>query len=381
LRLIKLMRYRATVHLSIAEISEDEWQSILDPGTLFHSYPWMAFLEQNVLGDYSPRYIVFRDEAGRLVGHASAYLIDTSLLIFARGILKSILSWVRIPFPRFMKTRVVECGCPIGATECVALGDDVRFEDIAEALNRALDSIAIAERSWLMVIRDFSDETRTTASILLRNGYAEMANIALVEIPVRWSTFEEYTDSMRARYRKLLRKRLRVAREAGISSTIEEDFQTDAVVLAEQRKYVADRAREYGRESVTPEFYRLAQKIFGRNAKIVRITNAAGQMISHSLVIADGPVLHALQFGRSPNTEDLGAYFLVTADIVRLGIDLGCRTIDLGLSTHSPKLEFGGTMVPLWMFVKIKGRLGSLIVRLLRSFNAVPRKEERRVFR
>jgi len=310
-----------------------------------------------------------------------AYLIDTSLLIFSRGILKSILSWIRVHFPRFMKTRVVECGCPIGATECVALGDDLRFEDIAEPLNRALESIAIAERSWLMVIRDFSDETRTTASILLRNGYAEMPNIALVEIPVRWSTFDEYIDSMRARYRKLLRKRLRLAREAGLSSTIEEDFQSDAVVLAEQRKYVADHAREYGRESVTPEFYRLAQKIFGRNAKIVRITNAAGQMISHSLVIADGPVLHALQFGRSPNTENLGAYFLVTADIVRIGIDLGCRTIDLGLSTHSPKLEFGGTMVPLWMFVKIKGRLGSLIVRLLRSLNSVSRKEERRVFR
>ncbi len=299
-----------------------------------------------------------------------AYLIDTSLLIFSRGILKSILSWIRVHFPRFMKTRVVECGCPIGATECVALGDDLRFEDIAEPLNRALESIAIAERSWLMVIRDFSDETRTTASILLRNGYAEMPNIALVEIPVRWSTFDEYIDSMRARYRKLLRKRLRLAREAGLSSTIEEDFQSDAVVLAEQRKYVADHAREYGRESVTPEFYRLAQKIFGRNAKIVRITNAAGQMISHSLVIADGPVLHALQFGRS-----------LTADIVRIGIDLGCRTIDLGLSTHSPKLEFGGTMVPLWMFVKIKGRLGSLIVRLLRSLNSVSRKEERRVFR
>lgn len=179
-----------------------------------------------------------------------------------------------------MKTRVVECGCPIGATECVALGDNLRFEDVAEELNRALESIAIAERSWLMVIRDFSDEARTTASILLRNGYAEMPNIALVEIPVQWGTFEQYADSMRARYRKLLRKRLRLAREAGLSSTIEEDFQSDAVVLAEQRKYVADHAMEYARESVTPDFYRLAQKIFGRNAKIVRITNAAGRYLT-----------------------------------------------------------------------------------------------------
>src|ERR1700730_13556171 len=114
------MRFRATVHSSIAEISEVEWQTVLGPGTLFHSYRWMVFLESNVLEDSSPRYIVFRNEAGRLVGHASAYLIDTSLLIFSQGFLKTVLSWIRVPFPRFMKTRVVECGCPIGATECVA---------------------------------------------------------------------------------------------------------------------------------------------------------------------------------------------------------------------------------------------------------------------
>jgi predicted N-acyltransferase len=373
--------YKATVHSSIAEIDRDEWQSILKDGSLFRSHEWMVFLEYGVIDDYSPRYIVFRDGGGRLVAHASAYLIDTSLLIFSTGILKTIVSWIRFLYPRFMKTRVVECGCPLGASECLSLLKGVQFADIADELNRALETIAVAQRSWLIVVRDFTQKERASGASFSRLGFAEMPNIALIELPLKWKTFDEYAGSMRATYRKLLRKRLRLAQEAGLSSDIVEDFGGSAEFLAAQRQYVAKHAKEYSREVVTPNFYRTAPSIFGSRAKLVRVANEAGQVVSHSLVIVDGPVLRALQFGREPQTEKLGAYFLVTADIIKLGIELGCKVIDMGLTTHSPKLEFGGNMVPLWMFVKIRGTMGPLIIRLLRLLNPVSPVESRRVFR
>ena len=70
--------YKANIFSSISEIDRDDWQSLLEEGSLFRSYDWLVFLEQGVIEDYTPRYILISDDAGRLVAHASVYLIDTS---------------------------------------------------------------------------------------------------------------------------------------------------------------------------------------------------------------------------------------------------------------------------------------------------------------
>ena len=99
------------------------------------------------------------------------------------------------------------------------------------------------------------------------------------------------------------------------------------------------------------------------------------------MVASDGTLLRWVLFGREDGDARDGAYFLVIARIIELAIEEGVDLIEMGLTTYSPKTDFGAQMMPLSMFLRVRGVPSTVVPKLFHLFNPVPEVRDRASFR
>lgn len=132
---------------------------------------------------------------------------------------------------------------------------------------------------------------------------------------------------------------------------------------------------------MTAEFFRNVNPALGSRCCLLQILDGE-RMVANALVASDGPLLRWILFGREDGEARNGAYFLVIARIIEFAIEQAFKRIEMGLTTYSPKTDFGAQMVPLWIFARARGVLPrTLVPKLFCLFNSVPEVRERACFR
>lgn len=372
--------FQVAVHDSIREVDASEWDEIVGEGRVLQTHAWLAVLEEGGLEDCPPKYFVFRMADGRIAAHLAAYMIETSLLMFSRGFLKALVERIRTVVPKFLKARILECGSPVALGNPLSLREGIDFADLAGPLCRALDDVAAKAKIRLIVLRDFLEDEITIFSNLERQGFNRIPNLPNTELAIRWATFEEYLADMRSHHRYTLRKRLRIAKASNLTSRFQIEFSGMAEQFVRQMTTVNDHAKEYSRQLLGPDFYRGVSAALGRHCRILEILQDQ-RLVAHALVIFDGKILRWLFFGREQGGVRDGVYFLAVARIVNLAIDEGMELVDMGLTSYRSKTEFGARVVPLWMYVRIRGVPGRLLPGILRYLNPVAEIQRRDIFK
>jgi predicted N-acyltransferase len=372
---------RVTVHDTVHDIDASEWNEVVDEGRLFQTHGWLALLEAGALVDCPPKYIVFRTEDGRIAAHVTAYMIQTSLVIFSKGPLRALVNSIRSVFSNFLMTRVLECGCPLGASNSVSLRKGVQFVDIVTLLNGTLEEIAAANGIRLIVVRDFLEEDIPPFSMLERFGYTRVGNLPTALLDVHWDSFAGYLAAMNSRHRYAVRKRLRHCHDDNITVDVLDDFAHLSQQLARQLREVDAHAGEYSRVVLTCAFYKGVAAASGDRFRLLAISQE-NRLIAHALLVRDGPQLRWLLFGREKGGVRDGAYFAAIARIVDIAVTEGLQLVDMGLTTYRVKMDFGARMVPLWMYVHIRSRLfGKVALQVLRLMNPGPELVIREIFK
>ncbi|USX21734.1 GNAT family N-acetyltransferase [Oxalobacteraceae bacterium OTU3REALA1] len=373
--------YRITVHNSLQDIDESEWDSIVPLENAFHGHRAQLFFEQEGLVNWPPRYFCFRNEQGELVAHATAYLIPTSLVIFSSGIVRSVVDWIRTFWPAFLQPTMLECGCPISPGNPVCVRGDVDRKLLLKALAKAADMEASKTNVKFVVIRDFEDNDLPFTQGITESGYIQIANLPTTLLQIRWGNFEAYLKDLRTKYRAKVRRGMTIALRAGLTTKVRDVFAESAEDLVREWQNVHDHADEYAREELTTEFYAgIGQGLDGR-CRLIEVLQD-GQRVAHALAVIDGRLLRWLFFGRKKPMDRDGAYFLVISAVVRLAIEEQLATVEMGLTTYSPKTDFGAEMIPLWVFVRFRGTiLGKALPLFVKFFNPVPQIRQRKVFR
>ncbi|MBV8511646.1 MAG: GNAT family N-acetyltransferase, partial [Xanthobacteraceae bacterium] len=341
----------------------------------------LALLQDGGIEDYRARYLVLRTKDGRIAAHTTAYIIETDLLIFSQGVLKLLLDKIRRVLPKFLRPSILECGCPVSAGNPICLREGIAYADVLAPLCDALEQIAAKEGIRFLLLRDFVDEELAELSELAGHGFSRIPNLPSTELAIKWRSFEEYVLAMRSRHRQKIRRGLRFAQRAGLSARWTNEFAGMVDELARQWSNVNAQAKEYSRDRLTPEFFRNLNSAFGSRCRLLQILHDE-RMVAHALVVSDGPLLRWILFGRENGEARDGAYFLVIARIIAFAIEQGSERIEMGLTTYSPKTDFGARMVPLWMFARVRGVLPRMLVPMLfRLLNPVPDIRDRACFR
>ena len=69
------------------------------------------------------------------------------------------------------------------------------------------------------------------------------------------------------------------------------------------------------------------------------------------------------------------------ARIIEFAIREGLDLIEMGLTTYSPKTDFGAQMVPLSMFLRVRGVPSMVALKLFHLLNPLPEVRDRASFR
>ncbi|MGH8597851.1 MAG: peptidogalycan biosysnthesis protein, partial [Gammaproteobacteria bacterium] len=202
----------------------------------------------------------------------------------------------------------------------------------------------------IVVLRDFLETDRPRLDVLLEHGFRRVANMPLARIEVRWKSYAEYLNAMRARYRKDIKRRLERAAEAGHQVKIVADFGGDAERWAHQATTVYAGARSFKREALTADYYTNIARYLG-NRSLMLVVERDGRQVAHGMALMDETATIATYFGRDPGKPGK-EWFLLINEVIRIGIERQSRYIQLGLGSYEAKVLVGATVEPLSIYCK-----------------------------
>ena len=370
--------YRTEIYTSIHEIDAGSWDAILGHNGLIRSHAYLAAVEAASIADCQYFYPVITDPDGQIVAHACVYTIVTD---FAQLLPKS-LAWfpqlTRRIWKRFLHVPITECASPLSASHSISIISGAERQRLIRKIGAAVNLIARTQRCSLLVVRDFLTADRDDFDTLLRDGYNLVSNMPLARIRVRWNSYEEYLSSMRSRYRKDVKRRLRRAAKSGQEVRVLESFGEQSDLWVEQARTVQENTKGFKREILPPGYYQNMDAKLGEKSLLVA-AKRDGRIVAHGMVLHDDSDTIATYFGRNRGPASQEWFHLVN-EVIRIGIDRKSDYINLGLGSYDAKSNVGADVEPLFVYSKSTIAWVNWLMRLIPRTMDFPVKEPKRVF-
>jgi predicted N-acyltransferase len=370
-----------TTYESVKDVPPEVWDPLAASCSITYSRKFWRAIEASGMDEFRHiRFMVAWDEARQPVALGTYYTMVTDIGIFSSGLLRKLLQGVRRYFPNFLKLRMLECGSPININPPLAIAPGVDQARVVAAVTHHLFTAARREGAWLLVIRDFTPEERHLEASFVGQGFVSVPGLPNAWLDIDWSSPNEYLASMKSYYRSKLKKHLKRTREADIESGETIDFSSLADTLSTQWMTVHSQADEYQREILTPSFYRSFSDQLGAHSRILAFYQQE-ELIGHALVLLDGDTLRWMYFGRNIARND-SLYLLVAYKVIELGIRLGARHIEQGLTTYPIKRDLGARLIPINYCLSARFRWANPLIRWgYALLNDTPSFDEKQVFK
>lgn len=339
---------RAHTAESLSAIEADEWDALVAPGSGPLRHAALRAWERCELAELQSRPLVIRGRDGELLAAAPAYHYDLDTVSINQSAVTRILQATRRVAPRLLMLRVYELGSAAPLMPPFLHGPDVDREAAARQLLEAALREVEDEHGDLLVVQDFRREDSPLAPLFEELGFSSIPMHPTIVVDLPFSSFEEYAGAMRSNYRRRLKTVGK--RSAHLAPELVRDFAPLAEELSRLWRLVYERATEYRRELLPPRYFEAVAEDDATSVLLMRRPD--NSIASFALLVDDDPVLHFLSTGFAEAAGiDEGAYFRLLYEIVRVGIEGGFRSVNLGMTTAEPKLDVGGVAVPLAAWV------------------------------
>ena len=371
-------RYRTVVVTAIRDIDAARWDELSGASAVVRSHAYLDAVEQSGINDCRYYYPVVYNQHDEIVAHACVYTISTDFSQLLPARLQRWVAGLRRVWPRFMSARITECASPLVAGHGISIRAGEDRPALLRELESAVNAIARSTMSGLIVIRDFLNVERDGADELLRQGYALRMNMPLARIRVRWASYEDYLASMRARYRKDVKRRLQRATANGQQVMRLSAFGEHAETWAAQAQLVLARAQRFKRERLGPAYYANMDRKLGVHS-LMLVACRDERMVAHGMVLTDNENTIATFFGREagrPSAE----WFSLMNEVIKLGIERQSRYIHLGLGSYDAKVLVGADVEPLYLYCRTRFAPLNWLIRLVPELMGPRGKPRKRIF-
>jgi hypothetical protein len=180
---------------------------------------------------------------------------------------------------------------------------------------------------------------------------------------VRWDSYKEYIGSFRARYRKDIKRRIRIAESAGNGVEILDSFGSESSRWAEQASVIREQTKGFRREALSPRYYENMDYLLGHDSKLLVINNR-GERVAHGMIIFDRETTTATFFGRDSGPPQ-GEWFQLINSVIRIGIDRGSKYISLGLGSYDGKSILGADIEALVVYRRSTNPILNFLINLI----------------
>jgi len=195
---------------------------------------------------------------------------------------------------------------------------------------------------------------------------------------VRWNSYDEYLASMRSRYRKDVKRRLRRARKSGQEVGTLDSFAEQSSLWVTQARTVYENTKGFKREILPRGYYENMDRKLGSRSVLVA-AKRDGAVVAHGMVLHDDRDTIATYFGRNPGPASQEWFHLVN-EVIRIGIERNSSYINLGLGSYDAKSNVGADVEPLYVYSKSTIIPVNWLMKLLPGTMDCPREDPKRVF-
>lgn len=188
------------------------------------------------------------------------------------------------------------------------------------------------------------------------NGYAKGLTCPKCVLKIRWSSFDEYMDSLRSNYRYRFRKALKKAAPLKLRYLNSGEEFTDEMYKLYEQVYDKSRIRV---EKLTPEFFR------GEFFRIFVLEDGEG-VRGFVQLLANGGELVFEFVGLDYSVQSkYDTYLAMLLEIIRYAVEHGFKTVDFGQTADDTKLKLGSEYIYLYAYLNHKNRLLNAVCKKL----------------
>lgn len=372
--------YKVRIFESIRGIPLDEWNAIAKPHGYNYSPDFLELVESSMTDDCCHNYGLIYDENNSPVSITRLTISKTDIAIFASGWLRTALTNIRRLFPNFLKIRILECTSPIPSQHQLNASGQDHKGTLIQTLGKTVLEIARKNRVFLVIIGAFEPQDHRCEPFLQDLGYQFVPCLPVATLNIAWETPAAYLSAMKSYFRSKLQRHLRINQSNQIHHELRDNFDDLAQELWQQWLVVREQATEYNGETLTPNFYKDISLKFGARSKVLLIYSK-NKLAGHALLLVDGDTLRWRNFGRAKAEND-SLYIYVCHKVVETAINLGVKRLDMGVTTYAIKRDFGASIVPRKIAIRVSWDIFNRHVAWLYSLlNHIPKIQDKDIFK
>ncbi len=363
---------------SIDQIDACNWDSIGEE--IYNTHDYLRAVEKSGVNDLTYRYYLFY-RGTELIGHVSVAIFVFGLDIMMPQGMQKYVNRIKTLFPKFLQVKVIECGHPTALGSSIVVASESDRAEVLRILSGELEKLAREQRTSLIDLRDVYSKDQRVFDRLIPLGYRSVPNMSNTFIRIYQRSFEEYLDDLTSKRRHEIVRRMRIFEDTGCTVEKVYDFAPLADELEQLWKNTYDRAKEYQREVLNADYFRMMSRDLGEKS-FVLACKQAGRLIGFTMLLESGDTLVSTYCGLDyAVNRQTYSYFMLFYRSIEEAIAMGKEWLELGVTNYNPKIEVGAIPEPMYIYAKSTNvLLNQVLVPLLRALDTPPNFNKRKVF-
>jgi len=354
---------RATLHASIQAIPREVWEGMLAGAP--EDYNFYRAVEPTPPTGFTLAAISV-SEAGRTLALAPIFYVNYRLDTPLQGRLRRVTEWLNERLPQLLRLSVIGIGSPMSDNCTIGFSSELGPSDRARVFIAMLDRLeeeARAHRISLLAVKGLGRLAGVLGKSLAARGYLRATTVPLAMLPMPFSTFEAWLDSLPKKERIYFRKKLKSADDVRIEyRTSIKGLEGRIVELFENTLRQSN--VDYGDfDKLHPEYFSRIVDSLGKGMQMMLCWNGE-QLVSFQLCLIGRNCIINKQLGmKYPEARELNLFFLNWLLLVRYAIEKRIQLIEMGATTYATKLLFGGHLERRWLYFRCRWSIATAVVR------------------
>src|ERR1044072_1658942 len=354
---------------SVEYLDSAQWDDLTAHDSIFLSRRYLRVLEDAGPDNLQQRYaLIFRGREP--VAAVAGQLVNISLARVGKA--RKNPRAVEQPLER-LDERILVCGNLLSwgmHGVCLAPNEDPLklWPAVAEALYRIRRADKLSGDTDLVMVKDFTDDDETAASVLRRFSYrpSETDPNMVLELSPNWRSYEDYLASLTSKYRNTCRKIDKKMEAAGCSVEQWNARQVEQQAEALHSLYVQTHSNAKFRPvTLSTAFLPTLAAYLGDDFRCT-VLMKKGEPLGFVTSLRDGEtaVGYNIGFDRQAALE-IPIYLRLLNAVVADAITLGGRRLSLGRTALEPKARLGAKPQPMRVLVRHRIPMLNVLVRAL----------------
>lgn len=348
------MTIECTLYTSLSQVDKELWEADLSL-PLHLSYNSLRLVEESGINDLSCFYLRFHEGESE-VARANAYIVQTDLSTMDQETNPNIMRTVKGWYPDFLTFRVLECGYFTFVGNGIGLSECSNLEVILDLISQQIEQLASENSVDFTLYRDIaSDQYQAYKKVLAPKGYKLCQGFSNTELPIQWTSMEEYFRSLKSSTRYKLKKSV---------DDLLPKYDIEYFFTTETKAYLKDvlrlwnnvegGAQEYSREKLNERYFELLEELLGANSELLVFTHK-GTPVAFMYNLFDDETYFMNHWGVDYNFEYYRTSNLFRAAntlCIKRCIEKKLSVLELGVTNYGPKYFLGAQEKPLYYFAK-----------------------------